>query len=45
MIEAIRQSDLLLMHLIDRKQMVEWLGEVETLEEDSNRHPLPEPMH
>lgn len=29
MIEAIRQSDLLLMHLIDRKRMVEWLGEVE----------------
>ncbi|HEX7798543.1 MAG TPA: hypothetical protein VF456_29465, partial [Vicinamibacterales bacterium] len=30
MIEAIRQSDLLLMHLIDRKRMVEWLGQVET---------------
>jgi hypothetical protein len=31
MIEAIRQSDLLLMHLIDRKQMVEWLGQVEEI--------------
>jgi hypothetical protein len=31
MIEAIRQSDLLLMHLIDRRRMVKWLGEVETL--------------
>ena len=30
MIEAIRQSDLLLMHLIDRKRMIEWLGQVET---------------
>jgi hypothetical protein len=30
-IEAIRQSDLLLMHLIDRRQMIAWLGEVETL--------------
>ena len=29
MIEAIRQSDLLLMHLIDRPRMVQWLGEVE----------------
>jgi hypothetical protein len=29
MIEAIRQSDLLLMHLIDRPRMVEWLGQVE----------------
>jgi uncharacterized protein YoaH (UPF0181 family) len=31
MIEAIRQSDLLLMHLIDRKRMVEWLGQVEEI--------------
>jgi hypothetical protein len=30
MIEAIRQSDLLLMHLIDRRPMIEWLGQVET---------------
>lgn len=29
MIEAIRQSDLFLMHLIDRPRMVEWLGQVE----------------
>lgn len=31
MIEAIRQSDLLLMHLIDRPRMVEWLGQVEAI--------------
>jgi hypothetical protein len=30
-IEAIRQSDLLLMHLIDRPRMVEWLGQVEEM--------------
>lgn len=29
MIEAIRQSDLLLMHLIDRPRMMQWLGEIE----------------
>jgi hypothetical protein len=29
MIEAIRQSDLLLVHLIDRPQMIEWLGQIE----------------
>jgi hypothetical protein len=29
MIEAIRQSDLLLMHLIDRPRMIDWLGAVE----------------
>lgn len=29
MIEAIRQSDLLLVHLIDRPRMIEWLGEIE----------------
>src|SRR4030095_14316700 len=29
MIEAIRRSDLLLVHLIDRPQMIEWLGRVE----------------
>jgi len=31
MIEAIRQSDLLLVHLIDRPRLIEWLGQVETL--------------
>jgi hypothetical protein len=30
MIEAIRQSDLFLIHLIDRPQMIAWLGEVES---------------
>ena len=29
MIEAIRQSDLFLVHLIDRPRMIEWLGKVE----------------
>jgi hypothetical protein len=29
MIEAIRQSDLLLIHLIDRPRMIEWLGTIE----------------
>lgn len=29
LIEAIRQSDLLLMHLINRPRMIEWLGRVE----------------
>jgi hypothetical protein len=29
MIEAIRQSDWLLVHLIDRPQMIAWLGEIE----------------
>jgi hypothetical protein len=29
MIDAIRHSDLLLMHLIDRPRMIEWLGQVE----------------
>lgn len=29
MIEAIRQSDLFLVHLIDRPRMIEWLGEIE----------------
>jgi hypothetical protein len=31
LIEAIRQSDLFLVHLIDRPSMVEWLGEIETI--------------
>jgi hypothetical protein len=31
MIEAIRQSDLLLMHLIDRPRMIEWLGQIEEI--------------
>jgi hypothetical protein len=31
MTEAVRQSDLLLVHLIDRPQMIEWLGEVEAI--------------
>jgi hypothetical protein len=30
MIEAVRQSDLFLVHLIDRPRMIEWLGEIET---------------
>jgi len=30
MIEAIRQSDLFLIHLIDRPRMIAWLGEVES---------------
>jgi hypothetical protein len=29
MIEAIRQADLFLVHLIDRPRMIEWLGEIE----------------
>jgi len=29
MIESIRQSDLLLVHLIDRPRLVEWLGQIE----------------
>jgi hypothetical protein len=31
MIEAVRQSDLFLVHLIDRPQMIEWLGEIENV--------------
>jgi hypothetical protein len=30
MIEAVRQSDLLLIHLIDRPRMIDWLGQIET---------------
>jgi hypothetical protein len=31
MIDAIRQSDLLLVHLIDRTRMIKWLGQVEAI--------------
>jgi len=31
MVEAVRQSDLFLIHLLDRPRMIEWLGQVEAI--------------